>query len=186
VEEKTSGGSIKVWLPSVKQTTKFSCGAAALRSICQYYGCGPDDEEDFILTCKSTSKDGTTPPNLAKAARAFGLNVREFTNMDIELLKKILRLRRPVIVPMQAWGEPSDYPDDKSGHYVVAIGFDNKRIYFEDPSIKGSRGYLNYENFDKRWHDEETGGEKYDHYGIMVWGERQTKPKHVGKAVPIK
>lgn len=53
----------------------------------------------------------------------------------------------PVIVLIQAWLD--DYEEDidwnniwEDGHYVVAIGSDDKYIYFEDPSILGGIGYI--------------------------------------------
>jgi predicted double-glycine peptidase len=51
---------------------------------------------------------------------------------------------RPVIVQIQAWGdEGTDYTNDfDDGHYVVAIGFDENYLYFEDPWIIGNIAYI--------------------------------------------
>jgi hypothetical protein len=39
--------AIKIDLPNATQITDYTCGAAALQSICAYYGVGPEDEWDF-------------------------------------------------------------------------------------------------------------------------------------------
>jgi len=51
----------------------------------------------------------------------------------------------PVLVAIQAYRSDEriaweDCWDD--GHYVVVIGYDQNNIYFEDPSLLGSVGYI--------------------------------------------
>ena len=43
-----------------------------------------------------------------------------------------------------------------NGHYMVVIGIDNQNVYFEDPAILGSRGYITDQEFLDRWHDQYT------------------------------
>jgi len=62
--------------------------------------------------------------------------------------------------------------DWKDGHYVVAIGYDKNKLYFEDPSSP-LRTYLSYDELNKRWHNQQKK-EKYFHYAISVYGK---KPK---------
>jgi uncharacterized protein YvpB len=49
-------------------------------------------------------------------------------------------------VLIQAWKDENDttpYPNDfEDGHYVVAIGYDKKNFFFEDPWIHGSLTYM--------------------------------------------
>jgi len=62
----------------------------------------------------------------------------------------------PVIIAIVAWGgqhNEKDYNDDESGHYVVVIGFDKARVYIEDPSIINGRGFMDWFEFEHRWHD---------------------------------
>lgn len=52
----------------------------------------------------------------------------------------------PVIVLIQAWRGEEDREkrwDEiwEDGHYVVAVGVDEKYVYFEEPSILGGIGY---------------------------------------------
>jgi predicted double-glycine peptidase len=76
--------------------------------------------------------------------------------MTISLLEQYLSARRPVIVLIQAWKDDDDttpYPINfENGHYVVAIGFDNQNIYFEDPWIHGSITYMRKIDLIDRWH----------------------------------
>jgi len=93
--------------------------------------------------------------------------------MTIDELKDYLDEEKPVICNIQAWGEPKYYKTADSGHYVVAIGYDDEKIYFEDPSIDEHRGYLSYKDFDKRWHDKETDNVHTDHLGIVIWKSKR-------------
>lgn len=79
---------------------------------------------------------------------------------------------------LQAWPTPGqanrgvNYRADwDDGHWVVAIGYDQRVVYFEDPSLARSRGYMSYGELAMRWHDV---GPHYGHmyrYGIAVWRE---------------
>ena len=187
------GPYIQIRLPKVKQTKTFSCGAAALRSVCELFGVGPESERDFIKACKTSKKTGTRPRDLIRAAREFGLSVRPQSGMSIENLKKYLDMGRPVICCLQAWcgceieDRDKAYKDRASGHYVVACGSDHSLIYFEDPMMEDSRGFLPYEDFKKRWHDEDYDGNVYKQYGIVLWKSSGTElcNEHVPQAKKI-
>lgn len=63
----------------------------------------------------------------------------------------------------------------EDGHYVVAIGYDEKYIYFEDPSILGGIGYIPKSEFLRRWHDYDMDiTNKYIHYGMSIEGRRNS------------
>lgn len=169
------GPYIKVRLPKVKQTKTFSCGAAALRSVCELFGVGPESEKDFIKACKTSHKAGTRPKDIVRVAREFGLSVKPQSGMSVEKLKEFLDLGRPIICCLQAWGgdkkdeKEKAYEERASGHYVVACGYDHALIYFEDPMMEDSRGFLSYEEFKKRWHDEDYDGNVFKQFGIVIW-----------------
>ena len=56
---------------------------------------------------------------------------------------------------------------------MVAIGYDDKFIYFEDPSILGGVGYIPKAEFLVRWHDYDTNvDDRYIHYGMPLEGRR--------------
>jgi predicted double-glycine peptidase len=80
-----------------------------------------------------------------------------------------------VIIAAQAWRD--DAEKDKpwkdiwdSGHYMVVIGLDKKNVYFEDPSILQSRGFMPREEFLERWHDVDYNV-PCNHLGIFVHGD---------------
>lgn len=161
--------AIKISLPKVEQTTGYTCGAAALRAICLYYGIGPDDEDDYRRIVGSDPDDGTPPKNIVKAAKKLGFHVKSKENMTLDNLRMRLTKGIPVICALQAWGPPKQYHKDSNGHYVIAIGYDDDKIYFEDPSMKKNRGFLTNNEFLERWHDKETGGTRYERLGIAIW-----------------
>jgi uncharacterized protein YvpB len=76
--------------------------------------------------------------------------------MTVSSLTGVLSTGRPVIVLIQAWKDEDDLTpyeyDFEDGHYVVAIGFDNDYIYFEDPWIHGSITYMSKGELSDRWH----------------------------------
>jgi len=167
--EPENGPHIKVQLPAVRQSHNYDCGAAALRSVCEHFKVGPEKEADFIKACKTSKKNGTRPSDIIRCAEQFGLNTRAKSGMTFQEMRSFLDMQRPIICCIQAYGTEKGYKDLESGHYVVAIGYDGNHIYFEDPSMKGSRGMLPYKEFAKRWHDKESDGTKYHRWGVVIW-----------------
>lgn len=167
---------VKIPLPSVRQSHDFDCGAAALRSVCEFFKVGPEDHTEFIAACKS-GDHGTNTKDMIRAAKSFGLQTKVVDGMSLEQLKSFMDKGCPVIICMQAWEEDGDkkakkYNELKSGHYVVVIGYDEKSVFFEDPMMSGKRGVLPFDEFISRWHDKGTDRE-YHQYGIAMW-----KPVH--------
>lgn len=173
-------GNFKKWLentipvPVVYQSHNYDCGAAALRAVCQFWGVGPEDEDDFIDACDTDPDNGTHPDDIVRVAKSFGLKVLQKTGITIDQLKMAIDSGRPVICPIQAWDSDSDITDNDSGHYVVAIGYDSDNILFQDPSIKNNlRGRLSFEEFDDRWHDVDADGRHLRRFGIIIWAEKR-------------
>ena len=174
--------AIKVQLPSVRMQREGACGAQAFRAICLYYNVGPDDEKGHMKLLGTTS-NGTWPESIIKHAKELKFQVESKTGMTIRELVKFLNKRIPVICAMQAWGEPSKYHTDASGHYVVAIGYDQEKIYFEDPSIDGGkRGFLPYKEFLRRWHDVDAHGHDCNQLGIAMWRDDPEPQKKITTA----
>jgi predicted double-glycine peptidase len=168
---------IKVKLPSTRQPKCYSCGASALRAIAVYFKVGPNNEQFYMDKCK-TNKEGTPPENIIRTALELGLSVSTKQYMTIRELRQYLDKGIPVICLIQAWGDEEYYKThDYDGHYVVAIGYTDDKIYFMDPSIKGSHGFLKNAEFMARWHDEETDGTKTVQCGIAIWKPTKDKKK---------
>jgi uncharacterized protein len=175
-------GAIKIELPNVMQTTSYTCGASALLAIAAYYGVGAEYEWDVAADMKMT-RDGSDPKHIISAARRYGLSVREYRPMTAAQLIGCLDRRRPVILMLQAWGphpSPASYARTwMQGHWVVAIGYDDDVIYFEDPSLHARRGYIARAELEIRWHDiEGPRRRKVDHLGIAVWRGRASARGH--------
>lgn len=183
--------AIKIHLPDIQQEEDYSCGASALRSICMYFGKGPADERQIVKDLKMDKRFGSHPFQIKKASLGYGLNVKEVFDMNIENLKEYIDKGRPVLVMIQAWGPKENAKINyenrwKDGHWVIAIGYDSKGVYFEDPSLLGYRGFIDYESLGKRWHDEGPHGKHIDHYGMVIWGNGVKNPHRVMKVKEIK
>jgi uncharacterized protein YvpB len=96
--------------------------------------------------------------------------------MTVQDVKKFIDQEIPVIMIVQAWTHKKEVDWEKDwsdGHYVIAIGYDDKKFYFEDPYII-LRTYLEFDELEKRWHfTDEAGGEKHFKMGIAVFGPKK-------------
>ena len=159
--------------PISKQTFDYDCGAKAMQSILTYYGI--DLLEIEIIKIAKSNSDGTPIHGMIKVAKHFGFNAKA-EKITIDKLKKYINRKIPVILLIQAWAKRKikNWKNDwKDGHYVVAIGYDKKRIYFEDPYAV-LRTYLTYSELEERWHDiDSSTGKKYEHSGIILLSDKK-------------
>jgi predicted double-glycine peptidase len=163
-------GAIRVPVPDTTQDEDATCGASSLLSICLYYGVGPVEEREVVKAMGMDVRRGSNPEHIVRAAKRYGLQVRQKQPMSVRRLLYWVGKKKPVIVMLQAWGDRSSYKDDwEDGHWVVAIGWDDQGIYFEDPVMSEARGYLTYEEMDDRWHDVGRYGKHVPQYGAALW-----------------
>lgn len=170
--------------PAFRQTYLYDCGALALEAILAYYGIDVK-EYDVMKKAGTTPSKGTTVEGIKKTARSYGL--KAFSKaMTVDEIKEFIDRNIPVLIPLQAWTDKHEKIDWEldwvDGHYVVAIGYDNKKFYFEDPSSI-VHDYLTFEEFEKRWHDMGNGKNRYIGYGIVIHGKKKKyqpeKPIHM-------
>ncbi len=164
-------GAIKVELPGVQQRDDYSCVAAALMAVFSYYGVGPDDLEVYKKELGTNEENGTNVYEILKMARRLGLTADLHHDLTLDDLRRRLDEGAPIIVSIQAYGDPQTYYRDDNGHYVVVIGYDKDNFYFEDPVLPGRRGFLPIQEFDGRWHDDEGTTEKPDlhaHLAVVI------------------
>jgi predicted double-glycine peptidase len=93
--------------------------------------------------------------------------------MTVLELKRYLHKGIPVIILLQGLSDKkiSDWRNTwTEGHYVIANGIDNKKIYFEDPWHKPIKS-LAFAELEERWHDI-IKGHKYRYRGIAVFGQK--------------
>jgi predicted double-glycine peptidase len=169
-------GAIKVPVPAIEQPDDYSCGAAALLSVCSYYGVGPRKLARLKRELRTDPVQGTDYHNMIRYAESLGLEVRWKAAMTTEELDEHLRQGRPVICSIQAYSDdPMAYNDpryNRDGHYVVAIGLDRDNYFFMDPSLRRRRGFLPRAEFVQRWHDNEGTEEEpriIEHLGIAIF-----------------
>jgi ABC-type bacteriocin/lantibiotic exporter with double-glycine peptidase domain len=162
-------------LPNMVQAEEHTCGPAAVLAICAYYGVGPASEAE-VERDLGTTVDGTDPDQIVACVRRYGLEVQEHRPMTTEALIACLDRRRPVVMMLQAWAEPAprSYRDRwDHGHWVVAIGYDRRGVYLEDPALAIARGFLDYAALDDRWHDiEGEARHRVERYGVAIWRPR--------------
>jgi predicted double-glycine peptidase len=171
-------------IPDVRQSTGFSCGAAALQAVLAHWGI-QEREDRLIARLRSTPERGTHPDDIVRVSREFGLKAELREGLGLEDLEAALRASVTVIVDLQAWRERSDRPwseDWEDGHYMILLGMDGQNLYFEDPSLLGSRGLIPRPEFVERWHDYEgdppldSGDRKYVHMAVFIWGDHSAAP----------
>lgn len=182
-ESQDSKRPIKVNLIDVRQRTTWTCGPAALESVASSFG-APATEKQIARLAHTSEDYGTAPDELFAVAKKLGIHATLKEHITIPELKSYLDEGKAVICDIQAWGTQAEYDNNESGHYVVAVGYDDDNFYFEDPSLKGELGELPIQEFEARWKDQEDdarGGAKTNALGIIC-----TMPddKAVPKALP--
>jgi predicted double-glycine peptidase len=135
-----------------------SCGGACVHSIFKYYG--SDIPEHKINRLVKVRREGADPENIVSMAREFGMESEYLINQDLQTLLEYVGKGIPCIVAVVAWGnEEKDYSNKKKdGHYIIAIGYDSTKIYFEDPVMLHGKGYMSLYDFLHRWHDLDGDG----------------------------
>jgi predicted double-glycine peptidase len=160
-------------IKNIRQSNTYSCGAACLMSILAYYNKFDGNESELAKKLKTNYDDGTSPENIIKTAKEFGLNSYMKENCTVDDLKKFVSNKIPVILSYQAWSNDNkeDWKEEEDdGHYSVLIGVDDKNIYFNDPSLLNKKGYIPIKEFMDRWHDE-----GYTNMCIVVQGNKKQK-----------
>ncbi len=170
-------------VPDVYQPSNSSSGPTALQAVLSYYGSNIGLDE--LINMTNTSENGTIPGNIADAAVKLGFNSATKENMTLVDLQQYINQGTPVIVYAQAWKNnqtntqnwSTDQIDD---HYMVVIGIDGSNVYFEDPAVLGSRGYITNQEFLDRWHDTytATNGSNItnNQLGIVITGKAVDRP----------
>jgi len=171
-------------VPDVRQSTDYSCGAAALQAILAHWGTS-EREDRLIARLHSSPDNGINPKDIVRVAGEFGLKAELREGLSLNDLEAALKKRATIIVDLQAWRDKEDKPWTETwedGHYMVLLGMDNRNLYFEDPSLLGSRGFIPRQEFLDRWHDYEgeppldAKDRAYIHMAIFISGD---------KAVPL-
>ncbi|MBI3929743.1 MAG: C39 family peptidase [Armatimonadetes bacterium] len=167
-------------VPDTRQGHDYSCGASALQAVLMYYGL-EYSELELMEMLGTDPREGTPPDALARVAGELGFQSEVRENLTLEDLEAILQEGVPAIVDCQAWRDEEQQKQPwsevwESGHYMVLVGMDAENLYFEDPSLLGSRGSIPRAEFEERWHDYESNGKVYHNTAIVVRGKPAPPP----------
>lgn len=168
--------------PDTRQYSNFDCGAAATQSVAYYYG-REFREDRLVKILKADPEVGVASGDIIKFFVGLGGFYVHAARMTLDEVKGWLDRKVPVILLIQAWGEPGvDYSIGlEDGHWVVAIGYDDTRMFFDDPSLLDNRGFIPFKELEVRWH---AADKVYlDHYGIAIYGPKPTYDR--GKTIKI-
>ncbi len=160
-------------VPLTRQGMNYTCGPSALASILYYYDQSKVYlEADLAKELRSNDVDGTLVRDIVRFSEAEGFEVKAHYNWTLEGLKSSIDQGVPVLVLLQAWADLEvpghDYPSDwEDGHFSVAIGYDEKNIYFMDPSTFGHYTFIPTYEFLDRWHDVD-GNQKVYNFGMTI------------------
>jgi predicted double-glycine peptidase len=171
-------------LTNTRQSTVYSCGAAALQAVLSYWG--KDLEEQELMKLLNTSPEtGTYVGDIVRVARELGFSAEVKENLTLNDLHTALDKGIPVIICGQAWRSQED--SDKSaredwedGHYIVVLGMDKKYVYYQDPFIRRGKGFVSHQFFEDSWHNVrgKTASDKKEqmHLGVFISGDKP--PRH--------
>ncbi len=155
--------------PKFRQSEKYTCGAVVVQEILAYYGV--DISEHEAMQSTRTGRRGTHIKGIRRALKEFKFKFKDGT-MSIKLLKKCIDEKKPVIIALQAWFKTKEWKNTWShGHYVIAIGYDRKNVYFEDPMCI-VRSYLTFRELEERWHSEDVDRKRWRNWGLVVYGKK--------------
>lgn len=151
-------------VPVVEQLTEDSAGAAAVQSVLAYYGKELTDQVE-VMEGVGTDAQGTAAEDMVTFANQNGVFSWRQANVTMSEIENQLRLGNPVIVELMAWSEDAStdttYADDwEDGHYAVVIGMNKDNVYLMDPALSGGRGFIPMSEFQERWHNLSSSGEK--------------------------
>lgn len=171
---KIPKGAIKIVYPAIQQPDNYSCGAGALMAVAARLGVGPERIEEFKAALKTNAAHGTYYADICTYANHLGLDASVQIGVSKRRLKRLLDKQVSVIISFQAWADDaSEYDDldrEENGHFAVADGYDDECVYFMDPSLHGRRGFLEWGEFQQRWHENEGSAkvERYSRLAIVI------------------
>ncbi len=174
-----------------RQSTEYSCGASALRSVLSYWG-KDVDEAELMQLLGTTPEEGTYPENIVGGARALGFEAEAKENLTLDEVKRFTDDGHPMIALAQVWRSQRESPaapaeDWDNGHYIVVLGVDKDHVYYQDPYIRMGKVFVPRPLFEEHWH-QAMGGDigknpKLRHLGIFVRGEKPAESHAVKETV---
>ena len=141
-------------VPDITMPDNSSSGPAALQAVLSYYG--TNLLTDQLINQTNTTENGTTPESIAQAAVNLGFTADVKENMSLKDLQGNLSQGKPVIIILTNGTSNNSTIQNMTNpqaeyRYMVVIGMDDQNVYFEDPALTGSRGFLPIQEFLDKW-----------------------------------
>ena len=165
-------------LNQTRQTTEYSCGASALRSVLSYWG-KDVDEAELMRLLGTNAEVGTFPDDIVRGARDLGFEAELRENLTLDEVQQFTTNGSPMIALAQLWRSQRDLSKPAAeewdnGHYIVVLGVDESYVYYQDPYLRMCKAFVPRKMFEEHWH-QVMGGElannpKLMHLGIFVRG----------------
>lgn len=168
-------------MPELRQTFSFDCGASALQSVMVYYGI-EEKESNLFKKLETNEHDfnsvGAKMYKIVEVAQSYGLQAKLRDDGNIQMIIDYIDKNIPVIMLIQAWkyDDKIEWKNDfEHGHYVVAIGYSDDKIIFEDPA-DFHRNFIYKKDLMDRWHAYDDDDKlSYKHYAIIITGTPKYK-----------
>ena len=159
-------------VPDIRQFNNYSCGSACLLAILTYWGLYEGNEKRLADRLGTNPRSGTDPQSIIDVASDMGLDAELKTDCDLSDIEESIKNGQPVVANFQAWAKGNkDWEDNwDDGHYAIVIGIDDKNLYFRDPSMYNKIGVIPKQEFEKRWHDVDGKGNKYNRLAMFFAG----------------
>jgi ABC-type bacteriocin/lantibiotic exporter with double-glycine peptidase domain len=150
-------------MPKGTQSYRYDCGTKVLHLVMAYYGVEVPYYQ-LLRRAHEHKRYGLPEATLIKMAKRRDFKVIAHDEFTLDEVKKHVAKNRPVIVIMQAWGQNVDYKQTNDySHYSIIVGFDRKRIIFNDP-LSFKNAWMKESEFIDRWHTEEN-----QNYAMIIY-----------------
>ncbi len=162
-----------IYVPLCHQETPYTCGVASVQSILEGYGL-TYTQDVLSEMLKQKPLYGTDYRNIISFMEMLGFLATFHIEMKIEMIKELIDNKITPLLMLQAWKEDDiDYCYDwRDSHYVIACGYDDKRIFFMDPWTLGYYTFLTYEALVKCWHTLDSTGLHFYYPALIIKHEQ--------------
>lgn len=129
-----------------KQSTKLSCGPAALRMVLEYYGV-KKSEKEIAEGVGGIKKYGTKAVDLGWYAKKLGFKV-ELLSLNRKLSKARAKIKKPEVADIAKFIKKKipvivavrscllyDKKPAKLGHFIVVTDYKKGLFYYNDPLL---------------------------------------------------
>lgn len=148
--------SVLLPAPHFEQSRDGACLPACVRMLLAYW----DDwrSEDEIAILLSARAFGTPLSNVARLD-SWGYDVAITDHMQRSEVEDCLKRGIPVIA--RVWTAMLDYWQQVTSHVIVVIGYDEERIFANDPTLAHGAQTISWDAFLAAWAE-------FDEVGIVI------------------